>query len=393
MLAPCATASDTQWLDLAALRAIESEWTVLIGRAIAPNVFYEPGFLLSAAAVFCPDAGAVTVRTKAGRLIGLFPMHRDRARYGGYPAPVCGLVHPYGPLGAPLVDTEFAEMAIAGWLDHLCRTEHGAGAILLPFFPQHGRLAALLDRAVTERGLRQKHFNRHARAMLVRDREAADERASVGMSKMRKEWRRQRRRLLERGPLEHRIATTPTETGALLDVFLALEAKGWKGHAGTAAAQNPGMLGFMRDAVVALARAGQARIDVLRTDGQPVAATVTLFSKDEGWLWKIAFDEDFARFSPGVQLTLDVSGNLLADPRIARVDSCATPNHPMIDRLWPGRLALSDRMIALRPGFDPRFAVACALEAVRACALPSLRRARTGLRHVRIRRARAATGG
>lgn len=393
MLAPYATASDTQWLDLAALRAIESEWTALIGRAIAANVFYEPGFLLPAAAVFCPDAGALTVRTKAGRLIGLFPMHRDRARYGGYRAPVCSLVHPYGPLGAPLVDAEFAEMAIAGWLDHLCRTEHRAGAVLLLFFPQHGRLAALLDRAVTERGLRQKHFNRHARAMLVREREAADEHASAGVSKIRKEWRRQRRRLSERGTPEHCVATAPAEIAALLDTFLALEAKGWKGRAGTAAAQNPDTLGFMRDAVTALARAGKARIDVLRTDVQPIAAAVTLFSKGEGWLWKIAFDEDFARFSPGVQLTLDVSGNLLADPRIARVDSCATPDHPMIDRLWPGRLALSNRMIALRPGFDPRFAIACALEAVRACALPSLRRARAGLRHLRIRRARAATGG
>ena len=393
MLAPSSFAGDAQWFDLAALRAIEREWGELVGRAIAPNVFYEPGFLGAAAPVFGPDAGAIAVRAAGGRLIGLYPMRRDRFRYGGYPALVCGFVHPYAPLGTPLVDAEYAEPAIAAWLDHLRDREHKAGAILLPFFPETGALATALDRAVATRGLRQRHFNRHARAMIAGASEAADERAASGLSKMRKEWRRQRRRLSERGALDHRSATAPAEVDALLDIFLSLEARGWKGRAGTATAQNAGRLGFMREAVGALARAGKARIDVLGTAGTAVAATITLFSGKEGWLWKIAFDEDFARFSPGVQLTLDVSSDLLADPRLARVDSCATPEHPMIERLWSGRLALSDRMIALRPGFDPGFALACALETVRAPAIGVRGLARGALQRARIRRARAAAGG
>jgi len=30
-------------------------------------------------------------------------------------------------------------------------------------------------------------------------------------------------------------------------------------------------------------------------------------------------------------------------------DSCATANHPMINHLWRERLALGDRLVALRP--------------------------------------------
>ena len=47
-----------------------------------------------------------------------------------------------------------------------------------------------------------------------------------------------------------------------------------------------------------------------------------------------------SRASPGVQLLLDVTQTLLADAGIARANSCATPDHPMIDHVWRERLAL-----------------------------------------------------
>jgi hypothetical protein len=56
---------------------------------------------------------------------------------------------------------------------------------------------------------------------------------------------------------------------------------------------------------------------------------------------------------------------LLDDPMIARADSCAPADHPMIDHIWRERLALSDRLVRLTPGPSARFAIAAWLEAPR----------------------------
>jgi hypothetical protein len=64
-----------------------------------------------------------------------------------------------------------------------------------------------------------------------------------------------------------------------------------------------------------------------------------------------------------VQLLLDVTQALLDDGTIARADSCATADHPMIDHIWRERLVLSDQLIGI--GTGPAFVAACALEACR----------------------------
>src|SRR6476659_3513744 len=62
---------------------------------------------------------------------------------------------------------------------------------------------------------------------------------------------------------------------------------------------------------------GDARIDRLIHDGHPIAASITLRSHNAAWFWKIAYDESFARSSPGVQLTLDLTRDLLGDAALA----------------------------------------------------------------------------
>ncbi len=102
---------------------------------------------------------------------------------------------------------------------------------------------------------------------------------------------------------------------------------------------------FMEQAVTGLARDGKARIARLIAAGRPIAALVTLQSGTTAWCWKIAYDESFARYSPGVQLLLETTQELLDDPNITRADSCATADHPMIDHVWRERLALADHLM------------------------------------------------
>ncbi len=83
------------------------------------------------------------------------------------------------------------------------------------------------------------------------------------------------------------------------------------------------------------------------------------------WFWKIAYDEAHARSSPGVQLSLDLTEQFLADESLARVDSCATADHPMIDHLWRERLALTDLLIAPSRAALTQFRFARPLETLR----------------------------
>jgi CelD/BcsL family acetyltransferase involved in cellulose biosynthesis len=366
--------AQAQWRPLSALDAIAPEWRELTRHALEPNVFYDPAFVLAAAPVFGAHAGAVLVHHQ-GRLIGLFPGRVER-RYGVMTT-LTGWTHPYAPLGVPLVDRGEAETAIGAFLDYV--ETQGPRLVLLPMLTPEGAFAAALARVLARRGGTTAAFGSHARAMLepVQDRAAYLDHALA--HKKLKELRRQRRRLAETGPITLATAREPPDVAAALDDFLALEAGGWKGRAGTASADRAPIRAFLERAVTALAGDGHARVDRLMHGGRALAATITLRSGNAAWFWKIAYDEAFARASPGVQISLDLTDALLADAGIARVDSCATAGHPMIDHLWRERLALGDLLIA--PGRDalPAFRVACKLEAMRRAAFAAAKRVRDTL--------------
>ena len=76
------------------------------------------------------------------------------------------------------------------------------------------------------------------------------------------------------------------------------------------------------------------------------------------YTWKIAFDEAFRRFSPGAQLMLEAPRSLFSDPNVARIDSCAAADHPMIDHLWKDRLAVGTLVIGPPSGAIHRLGLA-----------------------------------
>jgi hypothetical protein len=199
-----------------------------------------------------------------------------------------------------------------------------------------------------QHGIRPRLLQSHLRACLDATRDA-DEllRDALGPKKL-KELRRQRHRLAENGEIHFDVARTPEAVAAAAETFLTLEASGWKAKRGTALVQDPGDARFIRRATLALAETGQCEIVTLRTGDTPVAAAVVLRHQDRAFYFKLGVDERFARLSPGVQLTLDLTRHLCADPAIAMADSTASADHPMINPIWRGRLAIGDMLIPLR---------------------------------------------
>jgi hypothetical protein len=128
--------------------------------------------------------------------------------------------------------------------------------------------------------------------------------------------------------------------------------------------------------VAALAHEGKAEIMRLMLAGRAIAALIVLRSGDTAWCWKIAYDEQHARASPGVQLMLQATKALLAETGLAYVDSCAAPDHPMIDHIWRERLPLADLLVQPGPYGGAAFALTRALEGARTGAIAAAKRVR-----------------
>ena len=364
------------------LAAFAPDLRELASRALAPNAFYEPSFIAASAPVFGRDvlAGLVWRRAMPRQLTGFFPVAIERRRYGLKIPVLVGWTHPYGPLGTPLFDRHCSEAAVAAWFDHIAADPALPKLMLMPYLPAEGDVANAFDAALAHRNGRSEHFALHRRAMLAPQGDRAGYVDHAIPHKKRKELRRQRKRLADTGNLTSTTTADPAAlTPALLD-FLSLEAAGWKGRAGTAAKGNDATRCFVVEAVTALAAEGKASVSRLALDGRAIATIVTLRSGDEAWCWKIAYDESFSRASPGVQLLLDVTDAMLDDASIARADSCATPDHPMIDHVWRERLALSDRLMCVAKCDPTLFAHLCKLESWRRTAINAARRLRNLLR-------------
>jgi CelD/BcsL family acetyltransferase involved in cellulose biosynthesis len=349
---PARAAAGDALAPLAAVAA--SRWRLLTERAVEPNGYYLPDWELavnasargrSGASVLSAWSEASSAPDGAARLIGLVPVIPMSRAYK-IPLPALVSADPYGTLCTPPLDRDMADDAAAALMRQAQRA--GAHALILRDMSLDGAAMRAFTAVLHQGGMRPLVLQSHLRAALDATRDADDLlRDAVGAKKL-KELRRQRNRLAEHGAVHFDVARTPERVAAALENFLTLEASGWKARRGTALIQDAGDAGFVRRATLALAETGQCEIMTLRAGATPVASAIVLRHQDRAFYFKLGVDERFAKFSPGVQLTLDLTRHLCADPAIALADSTADAEHPMINPIWRGRLAIGDVLIPLR---------------------------------------------
>lgn len=320
-------------------------WLHLSQHCVEPNPFLDPDFAL-AAARHLPGARRplfVVARGLVGgrmRMMGLMAVDPGRRLFTGVAS---AWDHPYAALGAPLIGTARAAEAVEGLLAWIGANLRGAGALLLPNLARDGATTHLLRRAALAHDRQFRLIDPRQRAV-ARVEEGRDPPAAG------KELKRLWRRLGEAGALAFHVVDDPVEVRNGFEQFLAMEAAGWKGERGTALASDAATAAFARSAVRMMAGHGAARLVALTLDGRAIAIGVVLLAGGSAAFWKIAHDPAYAKFSPGAQLSLRLAEAAAADPAIRAVDSCAAENHPMIDRIWPERLALADAALSLPTG-------------------------------------------
>ncbi len=178
--------------------------------------------------------------------------------------------------------------------------------------------------------------------------------------KRRKEFKRSRARLSEQGTLRVESLSLSGDLDGFVNDLLGLEAQGWKGARGTAINSDAAATQAFRAICGNLHRRGSLRFWTLKFNGKPIASLFGMVDGAQGWIIKIAYDEAFAKFSPGVLLVLDATEALFAEPKLKLVDSCAIPGHPMIDRIWRDRIEMVDVLVAAPQNSRVRFAATVA---------------------------------
>ena len=330
------------------------QWRMLAERAVEPNGYYLTDWELAVNASARGRTGVSALSAwsdgasapdGAARLIGLLPVI-SLWRACKIPLPALVSASPYGTLCTPLLDRNIAGEAARRLMAQARRA--GAHALILRDVSPNGAAMRAFTEALRQDGMRPRLLQSHFRACLDARRDADELLHDALGGKKLKELRRQRNRLAEHGAVRFDVARTPETIAAGIETFLALEASGWKAKRGTALRQDAGDAGFIRRATKGLAETGQCEIVTLYAGETPVAAAIVLRHQDRAFYFKLGIDERFSKFSPGVQLTLDLTRHLCADAVLATANSTASADHPMINPIWRGRLRIGDVLIPLR---------------------------------------------
>lgn len=333
------------------------ELDYLAARAIESNIFFNPRFLAPAMPRLEDREVRLAVirdgtETKS-RLRLLVPFSIERSILP-FSVPVLRTwANPFGPLGTPLVDYDDPAGVIEDFFAMLARPHlHLPKVFVLPEVRLDGPFTAMLKAVADARGLPIQITNQVKRPILQSSEDGETYLRNSLRAHHYREFRRLKRRLADLGELEYRIARQPDEIRHAAETFLTLEASGWKGRSRTAMATDRYRAAFAREAVHRLAERDMCRIHMLSLDGKVIACLIVFIEHGTAYTWKTAYDEEFATFSPGTLLMIEVTKNHLDDPNITLSDSCAVPDHPVMSRLWSERRPLGTIVIGLTPGAD-----------------------------------------
>ncbi len=332
------------------------DWADLARAAIEPNPFFERWFVgASIAHLPLPsDLRFVVLTGEHGRLDGLMPLS-GAARYGRLPvAHVTNHFHHNVFLGTPLIRAGQERVFWDALLIALDEAPWATGFLRLTDLVEGGSVIAGLNATVR----RCDTIYRAERAFLESTLSAGAYYDGVVRKKKRKEIKRLQSRLAELGNVHTQSLTTAEGCDTWCDAFLLLEKSGWKGDSGSALGKEANTEEFFRAMIRDGLSAGRIEILKFSVDDTPLAMLINFMTLPGSFSFKIAYDEDYARYSPGVLIQLE-NLKLLERSGFGWMDSCATPDHPMINSLWAERRTIIWKALPLA-GFKRGLTFRCA---------------------------------
>jgi CelD/BcsL family acetyltransferase involved in cellulose biosynthesis len=255
------------------------------------------------------------------------------------------LRHPYCFLCTPLVSALHARGTVQAFLDWTEAKAAPASIIELELVANDGPFWATWTAELKSRLQWQTHMTAYPRALF---KPATGGYTGVSRKHV-KEFGRLRRRLNDAGDCRFIFWRPGEPIQAWVDKFLHLEASGWKGRKHTALASEEYSSRYFNDIVSQAAAHNSVQMLAIEIDGVPIAMKCNFLANHGAFAFKIAYDERYEKYSPGVLLELFNIDHLRNHCEGTQwMDSCALPNHFMINRLWTERRLMTAGVMASR---------------------------------------------
>lgn len=164
--------------------------------------------------------------------------------------------------------------------------------------------------------------------------------------------RRLTRRAKELGPLEYEAVTAPERLDAAFAAFLQVECSGWKAEQGSAIRLHPDLIAFYRSLMQLFGARRECRINLLRLNGDVIAAQFGVVAGRQLNLLKIGYAERHANLAPGHLIMQHTIESVCADPGLDRLsfvtrppwaalwkpESTTVEHHVVFRSSWTGRV-------------------------------------------------------
>ncbi len=326
----------TDCVSPAELIEFRGAWEELVENALVPNVFYEPWMLLPAIEHLHENENlhfllvhGPAASDGARKLWGLFPL-QIQTRCLHLPLRTLAFwQHRYCYLTAPLIERHHVDEVLDAFWRWFETNPLGCRVLdtnyLLADGPFHSAWADFLIGRCTlvlneyPRGLqtRTASYESYLETQLSRKRHHA--------------LIRGRRHLEHLGSLVSREVESSDDVVTWTEQFLQLESSGWKGRQGTALASQTEDAEYFRELTRTAFASRRATLLSLELDGNPIAMRHMLIAGDGSFVFKIAYDEAYSKYSPGLLLELDHLRMFHSSARTEWIDSGASARNALFD--------------------------------------------------------------
>ncbi|KZL17302.1 hypothetical protein PsAD2_03171 [Pseudovibrio axinellae] len=319
-------------------------WKQLSQTAIEPNPFFSKTFIGPFNTHMAGGSVKLLLALDASGTKALAALPVVMVRWGLFLKLPCALAGDYGPLGTLLVSPEATGTTVHTLLQTAANLSW-CKVLILPFHGTNGPVYKLLQETLCTSKWTQLTWLEEDRAFQPPGQLGQ---ASFDALKKRSSWKstfKSQRRLEKQGTLTFSMLESQADIEAGLEAFLKLEAAGWKGRQGTALLSKKSAAVFTREMLAKQNATKSIRIGQLKLDKKLIATNILLREQGRIFGWKTAFDQNFAKFSPGQLLIYYSTLKLLEDPEFNGADSLSTPNNQMANKTWVARFPYTTILI------------------------------------------------
>jgi CelD/BcsL family acetyltransferase involved in cellulose biosynthesis len=355
----------TRVIDIGSVTPVEDErWRLLATRAAEPNPFFEPDFLGLAAAHFDGYARTkLVVVEDDGGWRGMLPIV-DTGRRRNPPRPVGttrGRPTAVSGVATPLIDRDHLGDATGALLQGLAdgaRRRELPGIVCFDPLGDEGPVATALRAQAKAQGVPVFTAETWARGAVTRQGRMdnpldGQRRRSIG--------RRRRQITKERGE-EVTIVDRSADAG-VADVFLEMEAAGWKGRGdGAALARSAESAAWFRQWCARWSGSGRLTVLSVEAGTTPIAMQCFVRAGEGIFLVRIAYNEDYGRYAPGAMLIAAVIEHVHQHTDAQWIDSNTDKGNTFSLEMLPERRSASTVLLGTGGILDRR--VVAALPAI-----------------------------